>query len=287
MILGHEGVGKVIAIGSLVDNVRLGDRVGLPWQGRSCGRCDECVSGHENTCGSMEMRSFTSQGCMAPLASADADFVVPIPEALSSMEAAPILCAGVTSYRAIKESGVRAGQWLCIWGASGGLGHLAIQYAKALGILVIAVETTTDKVSYCRSHGADGVILSTHSNLTEEIKKATADEGPHGALVLAPSRAAFEGAVRSSRRGGHVVLVALPRDDFFEICISEIIMRRITVSGSFVGTRQDLAEALDFAARGLIHCDLEVRNINCIHDCLKMLRSFEFKGRLVLDLQKE
>jgi len=286
MLLGHEGIGSVVKVGSDVQGIHIGDRVGLPWLGRSCGKCFECVLGHENTCSEMAMRGFTVQGCMAPFATSVGAFAVKIPDSLASAQAAPILCAGVTSYRAIRESGTRAGQWIAIWGASGGLGHLAIQYAKALGLLVLAVETTEEKATYCRSIGADRIVLSTHSNLVEEMKRATDGEGPHGSLVLAPARAAFENAVGSSRRGGHIVLVGLPRDDYMSICISDIIMKRLTISGSLVGTRQDMIEALDFAARGLVRCDVEVKSIRSINESLKLLESFEFKGRIVIDLKE-
>ncbi|MGL6211689.1 MAG: alcohol dehydrogenase AdhP [Paracoccaceae bacterium] len=277
-IPGHEGVGEVAAVGAGVKHLREGDRVGAPWLHTACGRCPHCVGGWETLCESQQMTGYTVDGGYAEFVRADANYVGVLPDGLDWGPAAPVLCAGVTVYKGLKETEARPGQWVAISGI-GGLGHMAVQYAKAMGLHVVAVDIAEDKLALARDLGADVALNAAEVDVVQEIQSQLG--GVDGALVTAVSNAAFGQAVGMLRRGGFLSLVGLPPGDF-PLPIFEVVLKRITVRGSIVGTRNDLREALEFAGEGRVASHFTwdtLDNINAIFDRMK---AGQIEGRVVL-----
>ncbi len=277
-IPGHEGVGEVAEIGPGVTHLKEGDRVGMPWLHSACGRCPHCVGGWETLCESQQMTGYTVDGGYAEYVRADADYVGLLPAGLEWGAAAPVLCAGVTVYKGLKETEARPGQWVAVSGI-GGLGHMAVQYACAMGLHVIAVDVAEDKLALARRLGAAIALNAAEVDVAAEAQKLVG--GVHGALVTAVSTQAFAQAVGMLRRGGFLSLVGLP-PGAFPLPIFEVVLKRITVRGSIVGTRNDLREALDFAGQGLVASHFawdEIDNINAIFDRMKQ---GAIEGRIVL-----
>ncbi len=279
-IPGHEGVGEVAAVGPGVTHLKEGDRVGVPWLHTACGRCEHCVGGWETLCESQKNTGYSVNGGYAEYVAADANYVGRLPDGLDWGPASPILCAGVTVYKGLKETEARPGQWVAISGI-GGLGHLAVQYAKAMGLHVIAVDVADEKLELARALGADETINAARVDPAQEVQSQLG--GVHGALVTAVSTAAFAQAVGMMRRGGFLSLVGLP-PGAFPLPIFEVVLKRITVRGSIVGTRNDLAEALAFAGEGAVatHFAWErLENVNAVFD---RMRKGEIQGRVVLEI---
>lgn len=279
LIPGHEGVGVVAAVGAGVTDLREGDAVGIPWLHDACGRCEYCRTGWETLCEAQHNSGYSVNGTYAEYAVANAAFVGRLPANPDFASLAPILCAGVTSYKGLKEADVRPGQWVAISGI-GGLGHLAVQYAKAMGLHVVALDVAADKLALARSLGADAVVDCARETATDEVLKVTGG-GAHGVLVTAVSHAAFTQSIACVRRGGTVSLVGLPPGDF-PTPIFPVVLKRITVRGSIVGTRQDLAEAIAFAAEGKVRTTIAVEPLAAVNDVLDRLRQGRVEGRIVL-----
>ena len=279
-IPGHEGVGEVAAVGAGVTHLKEGDRIGAPWLHTACGRCPHCVGGWETLCESQQMTGYTVDGGYADFVRADADYVGLLPDALDFGAAAPVLCAGVTVYKGLKETEAKPGQWVAISGI-GGLGHMAVQYAKAMGLHVVAVDIAEDKLALARSLGADLTLNAAEMDVAAELQSQIG--GVQGVLVTAVSNSAFGQAVGMLRRGGFMSLVGLPPGDF-PLPIFEIVLKRITVRGSIVGTRNDLREALEFAGEGKVASHFSwdrLENINAIFDRMK---AGKIDGRIVLQM---
>ncbi len=279
-IPGHEGIGRVAAIGSGVTSVKEGDRVGVPWLYSACGHCEYCLSAWETVCADAQFGGYTVNGGFADYILADPNYVAHIPNGLSAIDAAPIICAGVTTYKGIKEAATKPGDWIVISGA-GGLGHLAIQYAKAMGLHVCAVDIDDSKLAHAKAMGADATVNSKLPDAVELVKKAT-DGGAHGVLITAPSLAAFKQGVAMTRKRGTCVLTGLPPGEF-PFPLFEVVVNCITVRGSFVGTRQDMAEALAFAAVGKVKADIELQPLSAINQVFDRLERGEVAARVVLE----
>ena len=279
-IPGHEGIGLVAAVGSGVTSVKEGDRVGVPWLYSACGHCEHCLSAWETVCASAQFGGYTVNGGFADYILADPSYVARIPKGLSAINAAPIICAGVTTYKGIKEAATKPGDWMVISGA-GGLGHLAIQYAKAMGLHVCAVDIDDSKLTHATLMGADATINARLPDAVERVKKAT-DGGAHGVLITAPSLAAFKQGVAMTRKRGTCVLTGLPPGEF-PFPLFDVVVNCITVRGSFVGTRQDMAEALAFAAEGKVKADIELQPLSAVNQVLDRLERGEVAARVVLD----
>lgn len=280
-IPGHEAIGLVTAIGAGVTRVKEGDRVGVPWLHSACGHCEHCLSGWETVCAEAQFGGYTKNGGFAEYVLADPGYVAHIPAGLSAAKAAPIICAGVTTYKGIKETGARPGQWLVVSGA-GGLGHLAIEYAKAMGLHVCAVDIDDDKLAHATRLGAELVINALTQDPVAVLKKETGG-GAHGVLVTAPSLPAFKQGVGMTRKRGTCVLVGLPPGDF-PIPLFDVVANCITIRGSFVGTRQDMAEALAFAADGKVTADIELQPLSSINQIFERLAHGKVASRVVLEL---
>jgi alcohol dehydrogenase, propanol-preferring len=282
-IPGHEGAGYVAAVGPGVTGLTDGDRVGVPWLHSACGTCEFCLTGWETLCPWQANTGYSVNGCFADYVLADARYVGRIPDALDFTTAAPVLCAGVTTYKGLKETDTRPGQWVVVSGV-GGLGHMAIQYGKAMGLHVAAVDVADDKLALARALGADLTINATAQDPAATVQREIG--GAHGALVTAVSPVAFTQAIGMLRRGGTCSLVGLP-PGAFETPIFDVVLKRLTIRGSIVGTRMDLAEALQFAAEGKVHVAVERQPLSSINDVFDRLRAGTVNGRIVLDIMKE
>ena len=280
LIPGHEGVGTVVAVGAGVSHVKEGDRVGVPWLFTACGHCQYCLSGWETLCETQQNTGYSVPGSFAEYVLADPNYVGHLPDALSFYEAAPIICAGVTVYKGLKETEVRPGEWVVISGI-GGLGHLAVQYAKAMGMHVAAVDISPDKLRLATSVGADLVVDAALENPVAAIQKAIG--GAHGVLVTAPSQPAFAQGVGMLRRGGTLALVGLPPGTF-DLNIFEVVLTRKTIRGSIVGTRLDLAESLSFATEGRVNVHYHREPLENINQVLTDMQAGNIDGRVVLDI---
>ena len=280
-IPGHEGTGTVAAVGKGVTTLKEGDRVGVAWLHDACGICEYCTTGWETLCESQHNSGYSVNGSFAEYAIGAAKYVGRLPERLDFAAAAPILCAGVTTYKGIKEADVRPGEWLAISGI-GGLGHVAVQYAKAMGLHVVALDVAEDKLALARALGADIVIDARLPDAAEQVIKQTKG-GAHGVLVTAVSPDAFDQALNLVRRKGTISLVGLPPGNF-ETPIFDVVLKRITIRGSIVGTRQDLAEALEFAGEGKVRAHIHRSSLDDINQVFADLGSGSVDGRVVLDL---
>ena len=279
-IPGHEGIGRVVSVGAGVTNVKEGDRVGVPWLYSACGHCEHCLAAWETVCDEAQFGGYTRNGGFAEYIVADPSYVALIPAGLDPSAAAPIICAGVTTYKGIKETEARPGEWIAISGI-GGLGHLAVQYAKVMGLHVCAVDIDDGKLAHATRLGADAVVNATAGDAAAAVRKATSG-GAHGVLVTAPSLGAFKEGVGMTRKRGTCVLVGLPPGDF-PIPLFDVVAGRITVRGSFVGTRHDMTEALAFAAEGKVKADIEMQPLSSINEVFGRLEHGDVPSRVVLD----
>lgn len=279
-IPGHEGIGIVVEVGASVTNIQKGQRVGVPWLYSACGHCEYCLAGRETVCAKAEYGGYTQNGGFAEYIVADPNYVALIPDGLSAVQAAPIICAGVTTYKGIKETHARAGQWLAISGV-GGLGHLAIQYAKAMGLRVCAIDIDDGKLAHARTLGAEVIINAKVGDPIDTLLQATGG-GAHGMLITAPSLSAFQQGVAMTRKFGTCVLIGLPAGEF-PVPLFGVVANCITIRGSFVGTRADMAEALAFAANGRVQADVELQPLSAINEVFTRLQNGKVAARVVID----
>ena len=279
-IPGHEGVGHVVAVGAGVDHVKEGDRVGIPWLYSACGYCEHCLGGWETLCESQQNTGYSVNGGFAQYALANAGYVGHLPAQIGFIEIAPVLCAGVTVYKGLKVTDTSPGDWVVISGV-GGLGHMAVQYAKAMGLNVAAVDVDEDKLRLARQLGALVTVNAATTDPVAYLKKEIG--GAHGALVTAVSPKAFEQAIGMVRRGGTVSLNGLPPGQF-PLDIFGMVLNGITVRGSIVGTRLDLQESLDFAAMGKVKATVASDRLENINDIFARMHKGQIEGRIVLDM---
>lgn len=278
-IPGHEGVGHVAALGAGVRGVKEGDRVGVPWLHTACGFCPHCRTGWETLCGRQKNTGYSVNGGFADYVLADPAYVGRLPDKLEFGAAAPVLCAGVTVYKGLKETEARPGEWVAVSGV-GGLGHMAVQYAKAMGLHVAAVDVHPDKLALATRLGADLAVDASQGDPAEAIRARTGD-GVHGVLVTAVSTRAFEQAFAMLRSHGTMSLVGLPPGRM-ALPIFETVLKRITVRGSIVGTRQDLEEALAFAAEGKVAPHFSWAALEDVNTVFDRLEKGQVDGRVVL-----
>jgi propanol-preferring alcohol dehydrogenase len=280
---GHEGAGTVVELGPGVTHLKEGDRVGIAWLHSACGHCKFCLSGWETLCLEQKNSGYSVDGSFAQYALAQADYLGRIPDNLSFVDAAPILCAGVTTYKGLKETETRPGEWVVISGV-GGLGHVAIQYARAMGLRVAAIDLGPEKMALARKLGAEITVDAKTQDPPTEIQKQIG--GAQGVLVTAVSTIAFKQAIGMLRRGGTCVLNGLPPGEF-PISIFDVVLNRYTIRGSIVGTRMDLEEALTFAADGKVRATIETQPLQSINDVFARLKSGQVNGRVVLQMRQE
>ncbi|MGX9430868.1 MULTISPECIES: alcohol dehydrogenase AdhP [Bradyrhizobium] len=279
-IPGHEAAGIVAALGPGVTNLKVGDAVGVAWLHDACMRCEYCETGWETLCEHQHNTGYSVNGGFAEYVIASAAFAARLPANVDFAKVAPILCAGVTTYKGLKETEARPGEWVVISGV-GGLGHVAIQYAKAMGLKVAAVDIAEDKLELARTTGADLAVNALSDRAVEKVLASTGG-GAHGVLVTAVSTAAFAQALGMVRRKGTVSLVGLPPGEF-PTPIFDVVLKRITVRGSIVGTRRDLDEAIAFATDGKVHAEITKVPLEKINDIFDRMKSGKIDGRMVLD----
>ncbi|MBH3329495.1 alcohol dehydrogenase AdhP [Pseudomonas oryzihabitans] len=279
-IPGHEGVGHVVAVGAGVTHVKEGDRVGVPWLYSTCGHCEHCLGGWETLCESQQNTGYSVNGGFAEYTLADAGYVGRLPDNVGLVEIAPILCAGVTVYKGLKMTDTKPGNWVVISGI-GGLGHMAVQYARAMGLNVAAVDVDDKKLDLARRLGAEVTVNAREQDPAAYLKKEIG--GAHGALVTAVSPKAFEQAIGMTRRGGTIALNGLPPGDF-PLSIFDMVLNGTTVRGSIVGTRLDLQEALDFAGEGKVKATVSAEPLENINDIFARMHQGGIEGRVVIDM---
>ena len=280
-VLGHEGIGIVKEIAPDVKSLKVGDRVSVAWFFEGCGACEYCTTGRETLCRTVKNAGYSVDGGMAEQCIVTADYAVKVPEGLDPAQASSITCAGVTTYKAIKEAQLQPGQWTVIFGA-GGLGNLAVQYAKKVfNAHVVAVDINNDKLALVKEVGAD-IVINGHEveDVAALIQEKTG--GAHSAVVTAVSKVAFNQAVDSVRAGGRVVAVGLP-SEMMDLSIVKTVLDGIQVIGSLVGTRKDLEEAFQFGAEGLVVPVVQKRPISDAVDVFDEMEAGTIQGRMVLD----
>ncbi|WP_343523572.1 alcohol dehydrogenase AdhP [Pedobacter sp.] len=280
LIPGHEAVGYVVALGKGVEHIKEGDVVGAPWLFSACGCCEYCITGWETLCESQKNGGYSVDGGYAEYVVADARYVARFPQGIDFLEMAPITCAGVTVYKGLKETEAKPGEWVAISGI-GGLGHLAVQYAKAMGLHVAAIDVSDDKLALAKKHGADLTVNAMDNDPGLFLKKHTG--GMHGVLVTAVSPIAFNQALTALRRKGTVSLNGLPSGSF-NLPIFETVLNRFTIRGSIVGTRKDMQEAIGFAVEGKVKATVHAAQLEDINQVFDQMRKGEIEGRIVLKI---
>lgn len=278
-IPGHEGVGLITAVGEGVTHVKEGDRVGVPWLYSACGHCTHCLGGWETLCERQQNAGYSVNGSFSEYVLANANYVGIIPEGVDSVEIAPVLCAGVTVYKGLKMTEARPGDWVVISGI-GGLGHMAVQYAIAMGLNVAAVDIDDEKLAFAKKLGATITVNAKDTDPGEYLKEEIG--GAHGVLVTAVSAIAFDQAISMVRRGGTVVFNGLPTGDF-PVSIFDTVLNGITIRGSIVGTRLDLQESLNMAAAGKVKATVAAEPLENINDIFERMRQGKIEGRIVID----
>jgi len=275
---GHEAVGIVERAGSRVSAVAVGDRVAIPWLGYACGHCDHCVAGWETLCEAQRNTGYSIDGGFAEYVKADGRFVVKVPAGIDPAEAAPLTCAGVTTYKAVKVSGARPSDTVAVFGI-GGLGHLALQYARIAGARVVAVDLVDEKLALARELGAEATVNAADE---DPVRVLGGLGGVDVAIATAVSPRAFEQAYGALKRGGTLVFVGLPADNYIQLPIFETVLNGITVVGSIVGTRLDLREVFELHAAGMTRVVYEERALAEVNEAIADVEAGRVPARLVL-----
>ncbi|BGE83231.1 alcohol dehydrogenase AdhP [Staphylococcus petrasii] len=280
-VLGHEGIGRVVEVAEDVESLKVGDRVSIAWMFESCGHCEYCTTGRETLCRDVKNAGYTVDGAMAEQVIVTADYAVKVPEDLDPAAASSITCAGVTTYKAVKVSNIRPGQWIGIFGV-GGLGNLALQYAKnVFNAKVVAFDINDDKLNFAKELGADVVINTLNQDAVEEVNKATDNKGLDATVVTSVAKTPFNQAVDVVKAGARVVAVGLPVEKM-DLEIPRLVLDGIEVIGSLVGTRQDLKEAFQFAAEGKVVPKVQTRELEEINDIFEEMEEGTITGRMVI-----
>ncbi|MDO4637505.1 MAG: alcohol dehydrogenase AdhP [Lautropia sp.] len=279
-IPGHEGVGFVAGVGKNVKHVKEGDRVGIPWLYSACGYCTHCLGGWETLCEQQKNTGYSVNGGFADYALADPNYVGHLPKNALFTDIAPVLCAGVTVYKGLKMTHAKPGDWVVISGV-GGLGHMAVQYAKAMGFNVAAVDVSQDKLALAERLGATVTVNAAQTDPAIYLQQQIG--GAHAVLVTAVSPKAFEQALGMVRRGGTIALNGLPPGEF-PLPIFSMVLNGITVRGSIVGTRLDLQESLEYAAEGKVKATIKTERLEAINDVFARMHKGQIEGRIVIDM---
>ncbi|KAM9899497.1 hypothetical protein OXX69_009451 [Metschnikowia pulcherrima] len=286
LVGGHEGAGVVVAKGENVKGWEIGDYAGVKWLNSSCNSCEFCQTTNEPNCAAADLSGYTHDGSFQQYATADAIHAAKIPKGTDLAQVAPILCAGITVYKALKTANLKAGQWVAISGAGGGLGSLAVQYAKAMGYRVLGIDGGDDKAEFAKSLGAEAFVdFFKVKDVVEEVQKIT-NGGPHGVINVSVSEKAMQQSVAYVRATGTVVLVGLPAGAKVEAPVFESVVKSVSIRGSYVGNRADSAEAIDFFSRGLIKCPIKIVGLSELPSVYELMEQGKILGRYVVDNYK-
>ncbi|MFJ5766381.1 alcohol dehydrogenase AdhP [Lysinibacillus sp. NPDC093210] len=285
IVLGHEGIGKVIEVAEGVTSLKVGDRVSIAWMYESCGHCEYCTTGRETLCRDVKNAGYTVDGAMAEQVIVSADYAVKVPDYLDPAAASSVTCAGVTTYKAVKVSNIRPGQWIGVFGI-GGLGNLAVQYAKNVyGAKVVAFDINDDKLAFAKEVGADVVVNLLNEDPIAKAKELTNGRGLDASVITAVAKTPFNQAIDVVKAGARVVAVGLPVDTM-DLNIPRLVLDGIQVIGTLVGTRQDLQEAFQFAAEGKVVPKVTLRKIEEINEIMEEMEQGKITGRMVIDFTK-
>jgi propanol-preferring alcohol dehydrogenase len=277
LVPGHEGVGVVEQVGKLVTHLKEGDRVGVPWLHTACGLCPACLSGWETLCANQQMTGYTVDGSYAEKVVADGRYVGKIPGGVDLAEISPHFCAGVTTYKAVKLGGAAPDKTVLISGM-GGLGHMALQYAKVAGARTIAVDVEEHALALAKKLGADEGINAAAQDVGKAAQKLG---GADIVIATAVSTRAFRSSFDALKPGGKLVIVGLPPEEM-PVPVFDLVLKGISVIGSIVGTRKDLEETLDLAARGLVRCNYKVEPLEAANDIFARMQAGKIDGRVVM-----
>ncbi|GAA1139048.1 alcohol dehydrogenase AdhP [Nesterenkonia lutea] len=280
VVPGHEGIGIVEELGAGVRDRHVGDRVAIAWLGEACGECRYCIDGRETLCESQKNSGYSIDGAFSEYAVASSKYVVAVPDGISSIDAAPLSCAGLTTYKALKVAQVTPTERVGIFGV-GGLGHLAVQYARIMGGTVVAVDIEKTKLDLAAELGAEQLVNALE---VDPVATIQAEGGLDVAVVLAASPRVFEQAFQSLRRGGRLICVALPAEGTMSISIFDTVLKGISVIGTIVGTRQDLVEVFALHAAGRTRVVAETRELVEVNEAMAEVLSGKVTGRLVFQL---
>ncbi|WPH04397.1 alcohol dehydrogenase 1 like protein [Acrodontium crateriforme] len=288
LVGGHEGAGIVVAKGDLATDIEIGDYAGVKWINGSCLACDFCQQSDEPLCSKALLSGYTVDGSFQQYCIAKAAHVARIPKSCDLESISPVLCAGITVYKGLKESGARPGQTVAIVGAGGGLGSLAQQYAKAMGLRTIGIDTGEDKRQLCKDFGADAFVdFKTSQNVVKDVQAATADGlGPHAVILVAVNEKPFQQAAEYVRPRGTVICIGLPAGAYLRAPVFESVIRMVTIKGSYVGNRKDSAEAIDFFARGLIKVPFKTVGLSELQKVYDLMHDGKITGRYVVDTSR-
>jgi propanol-preferring alcohol dehydrogenase len=288
LVGGHEGAGVVVAKGELAKDIEIGDYAGIKWLNGSCLACSFCMQADEPLCPHALLSGYTVDGSFQQYAIAKAAHVARIPKDMDLEAVAPVLCAGITVYKGLKESGLRPGQYVAIVGAGGGLGSMAVQYAKAMGLHAIGIDGGVEKGKSVKELGAAAYVdFMSSKDLVQDVKNATPDGlGPHAVLLLAVSEKPFQQATEYVRSRGSVVCIGLPAGAFLKAPVFDTVIRMISIKGSYVGNRQDTQEALDFFGRGLVKVPFKTVGLSELQDVYELMKAGKIVGRYVVDTSR-
>jgi len=284
---GHEGVGKIVKLGPGSTSVKVGDRVGIKWMADICGSCPACLEGHDGVCFNGKVSGYYTPGTFQQYVLAPANYVTPIPDSLDSAEAAPMLCAGVTVYSALRKSGAKSGQWVALLGAGGGLGHIAVQIAtKGMAMRVIGIDADAKKDLVLAS-GAEHFIGLSEGDTAAKVLELTGGLGVQAAIVLTAANAAYATAPNMLKFGGRLVCVGLPEGEMKPIATAFpqiLVAKAQSIVGVAVGNRQEAIETLEMAARGIVKTHYRVEKMDKLTEVFKEMEEGKLQGRVVLDL---
>ncbi|KAF7846048.1 hypothetical protein BT93_L5453 [Corymbia citriodora subsp. variegata] len=288
---GHEGVGKIVKMGPGTENahVKVGQRVGVKWVSAICNGCPACLSGHDGVCFNQKISGYYTPGTFQQYVTGPADYVTPIPEDLESASAAPMLCAGVTVYSAFQKSGARAGDWVVLLGAGGGLGHLATQMAaRGFGMRVIGIDHPSKKDIVMECGAEHFIDHTTSKDVGADVKALTGGLGAQAVLVLTAANPAYSSAMTVLKFGGTCVCVGLPEGDMKPIATAfpqMLVALEQKIVGSAVGNRREAIETLEMASRGIIKTHYKTAKMDELTSIFEQMEKGAIAGRIVLDLQ--
>jgi propanol-preferring alcohol dehydrogenase len=277
LTLGHEAIGRIEEIGEDVDGWKPGDRVAVTYLFAGCGSCEFCQAGRPEVCPRQINTGYHVDGAFAEYVAARADSLVKVPPDLPAEQAAPLCCAGWTAYHAVNSTGLAPGAWLAIFGA-GGLGHLAIQFARLRGLRVAAVDLAADKLAIASKLGAELTINAREEDTVRALKKVG---GVHAAISFVASASVVAPAFKSLRRQGLLVLVGIKIENF-ELPLVDMVLKQTRVQGSFLGTRDELREVLDLARQGKIHVETRSCDLQALPAAMEQMDAGRLNGRMVV-----
>jgi len=289
LVGGHEGAGVVVAKGDLVEDIEIGEHAGVKWINGTCLACDFCQQADEPLCSKALLSGYTVDGSFQQYCIAKAAHVARLHKDIPLDAVAPVLCAGITVYKGLKESGAKPGQTVAIVGAGGGLGSLAQQYAKAMGLRTIAIDSGDEKKKMCMEQlGSYAFVdFAKSNNVVKEVQEATEDGlGPHAVILVAVNEKPFQQAAEYVRPRGSVVCIGLPAGAYLKAPVFESVIKMVTIKGSYVGNRKDTAEALEFYRRGVIKAPFKVVGLSELQKVYDLMHQGQIAGRYVLDTSK-